>query len=84
MLPCSLKELALPAGWATHYSIGIAWATVYEYLWQKSALKPTITSGIALGGVSGLTAVVAWKLFFIQIHPVSILKDFMRIWCWRM
>ena len=67
-LPVSEKKLALPAGWSTHYSIGILWAVVYEYLWQNTNIKPTVKTGLVLGCLSGLTGILIWKMAF-KIHP---------------
>lgn len=67
-LPEAAKELALPAGWCTHYSIGIGWSLVYQYLWEKTKIKPTVETGLILGGLSGLTGILFWRLFF-KMHP---------------
>lgn len=67
-LPAEAKSLALAAGWSTHFSIGIAWAGVYKYLWQNAGVKPSFESGLVLGGLSGLTGVLIWRTAF-RIHP---------------
>lgn len=67
-LPEAAKEFALSAGWSTHYSIGIMWALLYEYLWQNTNIKPTVKSGLILGGLSGLTGILIWGFAF-KIHP---------------
>ena len=67
-LPAVAKELSLPAGWATHFSIGIVWAALYEYLWQNLNVKPTVKTALVLGGFSGLTGILIWWLAF-RIHP---------------
>ena len=67
-LPAEAKKLALPAGWSTHFGVGIVWAGVYEYLWQNADIKPTLKSGLVLGGLSGLMGVLIWRAAF-KIHP---------------
>jgi hypothetical protein len=62
------KELALLAGWATHYSMGITWASVFQFLFERTTTKPNFKNGLLLGGLSGLTAIVIWRLAF-KIHP---------------
>jgi hypothetical protein len=67
-LPAEAKSLALPAGWSTHFGVGIVWAGVYEYLWQNTDIKPTLKSGLVLGGLSGVTGVLIWRAAF-KMHP---------------
>lgn len=68
LLPPGLKEFALPAGWSTHYSIGIVWAIAYHLLWQKNIVEPTVKNGLLLGGISGLIGVAFWDACF-KMHP---------------
>jgi hypothetical protein len=75
----AIKALALPAGWGTHYSIGIVWAAVYEYFWQKKLMKRTVKNGLILGGLSGLTGIAIWKLTF-KIHPDPPRIDFRKFY----
>lgn len=78
-LPEEAKEFAAVAGWATHYTIGIFWAGVYKYLWQKTRIEPTVKSGLVLGGLSGLTGVLIWKATF-NIHPNPPRIDFKKFY----
>ncbi len=78
-LQYNAKELSLPAGWSTHYSIGIVWAIVYHLLWEKTTIKPRVKSGLILGGISGLTGVVFWDTFF-KIHPDPPRIDYKRFY----
>jgi len=56
------KQVALPAGWLTHYSVGIALTFLYTILIKKIHNKPTIKAGLAFGALTGVTAILAWKL----------------------
>ena len=67
-LPGILKQYATPAGWITHYSMGIAWATFFELLLKQRIIKSGLNSGFYLGIFSGLTAILIWKLVF-KFHP---------------
>jgi hypothetical protein len=62
------KKLALPAGWSTHYTMGILWAFVFEFLFEKARLKRDLKNGIILGGLSGVTGIIAWRMAF-KMHP---------------
>ncbi|WP_423146036.1 hypothetical protein [Rubrolithibacter danxiaensis] len=68
MLPQIKKEPTQVAGWSMHYSMGMIFALIYEYLWQERKVKPTIKNGLILGGLSGLAGIMVWKLVF-KIHP---------------
>lgn len=52
---------------------------VYEYLWQRTTIEPTLKSGLILGGLSGLTGILIWKLAF-KIHPDSPRIDFKKFY----
>lgn len=67
-LPAKSKYLALPAGWVTHFSIGILWALFYGFIWEKMKIKPTTKSGLALGAFSGVTGIIIWDTAF-RLHP---------------
>ncbi len=62
------KELTQRAGWGLHYGIGILFVLFYNQLWKQTNVKPSITSGILLGGASGVVGVTGWKLMFAT-HP---------------
>jgi hypothetical protein len=55
-------------GWLVHYAVGFFFAAVYDRIWQTTQLKPTVSSGLMLGGVNGLIAVGIWKAAF-TLHP---------------
>ena len=56
------KKAALPAGWFTHYSVGIALTFIYSVLNKNIHNKPILKTGLAFGGLTGVTAILAWKL----------------------
>jgi hypothetical protein len=68
VLPAQSKQVALPAGWSTHYTMGIVWAGVFHFLWHKTAFRPTSKSSLSLGILSGITGVIIWDLVF-KAHP---------------
>jgi len=47
---------------AAHYGVGIAWTAVYAALLKKRRASYGRGSSLAIGGVTGLAAVAAWKL----------------------
>lgn len=53
-----------PAGWLTHYAVGILFVTSYYILWKKSLTSPTIGKGLIVGTASGIVAIASWKLMF--------------------
>ncbi len=68
ILPEGEKRFALPAGWITHYIVGILFTWLYEYWHKHNNKKPSLKSGILLGGLSGIAGVAMWKIVF-SIHP---------------
>jgi hypothetical protein len=56
------------AGWHLHYSVGFIFCSVYDRIWEKSALKPGIRSGFLLGGICGIIAMIVWKTT-LSLHP---------------
>lgn len=58
------EPLAQPAGWATHYAVGVVMMLLYE-LYKKAApgQKPAVKT-IGFGSIAGLGAIIAWKLLF--------------------
>jgi hypothetical protein len=73
------KGLALPAGWITHYTMGISWATVFEVLFREAHVKRNLKNGLVLGALSGLTGIVIWRLAF-KIHPNPPRTDYKRFY----
>jgi hypothetical protein len=57
------KKAALPAGWLTHYSVGVALTCMYSILRNKNINNSsTLKNGLAFGALSGISAIIAWKL----------------------
>ena len=81
LLPEAAKHLALPAGWATHYSIGVLITWIYKQT-NKRNNKSVLKNGILLGGWSGIAGVAMWQLFF-SVHPappsVPVRKFFIQL-----
>ena len=71
------------AGWNTHYLIGVAFALIYAELWHKMKLRPGIKHGLAVGAISGVTAIAAWATFF-KLHPappgIHFKKYYAQLW----
>lgn len=55
-------------GWLMHYSVGFSFATVYDYIWRRTDLAPTIKNSLVMGAVSGFLGILAWKTVF-KLHP---------------
>jgi len=62
------KEEAEAAGWAAHYAAGILFVAVYNELWKREKIKPSVASGAILGAVSGLAGIMIWSAVF-KLHP---------------
>lgn len=57
-----------PAGWLLHYGMGLVFTSAYDFIWRRTGIKPTIKSGLIMGGVSGLVGIGVWDLTF-KTHP---------------
>lgn len=64
---CS-RELARMAGWGIHYSIGILFVACYTEFWEKTKVKPSLTSGALMGAANGVVGILGWNLIFAS-HP---------------
>jgi hypothetical protein len=53
-----------PAGWTTHYAVGLVFVICYYALWKRSLTHPTLLKGLLLGSGSGIIAIAAWKIMF--------------------
>ena len=62
------KSASNPAGWASHYAFGLAWALVHKIVLDKSHIKRNAQTGLLFGSFGGLTAVIIWKLLF-KLNP---------------
>ena len=61
-LPKTAKKLALPAGWVTHYGVGVVWVLLFNLIRHNRNISPVFKSIFGLGGLSGLASILAWKL----------------------
>jgi len=62
--PLAKAGKARKAGWRLHYSMGVNWAFLYEYLIRKKYLRPDRKRMVVAGVVSGIIAVACWKCMF--------------------
>ncbi len=53
-----------PAGWMSHYMVGIGFVAAYYIFWKKALHFPTAYKIGIVGTVSGVVAIIAWKLMF--------------------
>ena len=58
------KDVSIAAGWVVHYSIGITWSALFEYLVQQNKIRKTAKYGMLYGLLSGLAGIVSWDLIF--------------------
>jgi hypothetical protein len=54
--------MALPAGWFTHFAIGLAMTTVFNAMQQRTQKTSTLRDTIVFGGLSGIASIIAWKI----------------------
>jgi hypothetical protein len=79
-LPVKMKDsTARTAGWAMHYGIGFAWAPILYGLLKKMPASNALTASLALGAISGITAVLVWKAAF-SMHPAAPDTDYKRFY----
>lgn len=57
-----------PAGWVTHYAIGILFVAAYYLFWKRALHYPTALKIAVIGGTSGIIAIGSWKLMF-TVNP---------------
>lgn len=55
-------------GWLLHYSVGYSFSVVYDYIWRKTPVSPTVKSSLLMGAISGIVGILGWKTFFTT-HP---------------
>jgi hypothetical protein len=65
------KKLSLPAGWATHYTIGILMTLSFNVIWSALRVKPTFQRGLISGSIGGLIAIVSWRILFSALPSRS-------------
>lgn len=62
------KKTSHIVGWNLHYAVGLMFAILYAQQWDRKQQKATIASGLLLGGLSGIFAIVVWRSVF-KLHP---------------
>ncbi|HEX8376254.1 MAG TPA: hypothetical protein VF602_00450 [Pedobacter sp.] len=68
LIPNKERALALPTGWLTHYSMGLAWALFETCLVENRKMKADVKSSVLFGCFGGVTGALVWGLVF-KIHP---------------
>jgi hypothetical protein len=68
LLPHTGNAVAQTEGWILHYTVGLLFCIAYDRLWRKTKLKPSVVSGLVLGGACGLIGMSVWKKTF-ELHP---------------
>lgn len=58
------KQVALPAGWVTHYAIGIMMTLMFELYKKYLNHKPASYRTISFGVFAGFLSIAAWKILF--------------------
>ncbi len=69
LVPGSGKLSARVAGWMMHYAVGLLFAELYIELWERTSVKADLKTGLILGGLSGIAAILIWK-FSLDAHPI--------------
>jgi hypothetical protein len=62
------SPLAIGVGIIAHFAIGVIFALIYYELWRAGIGSPTVWIGALFGFISGLVAMLVWRLFF-ALHP---------------
>jgi hypothetical protein len=68
MIPDLEKRNAQLSGWLIHYGVGLLFSAIYDRVWAKAKMDPTLRSGLLLGGISGAAGALVWKTIF-TLHP---------------
>lgn len=55
-------------GWIIHFTVGWIYIIVFDLIWRKTALEPTLWSGAFLGFIAGFVGISGWKIFF-KLNP---------------
>ena len=65
------KQLELPAGWATHYAVGVIMTLIFEVYKLYFNKKPALYHIIIFGTFSGLAGITAWRILFKMLPQRS-------------
>lgn len=55
-------------GWLMHYGVGLFFSSVYDQLWRKTGIRPSVIQSILLGATTGVAGTAIWELTF-RMHP---------------
>ena len=55
-------------GWGMHYLMGLLFAETYAPFWSLKENERNEKTGLVLGGISGIAAILLWKFTF-TLHP---------------
>jgi hypothetical protein len=75
VFPDITKKQSNMGGWALHYIAGTAFTVIYDQVWEKTSIKPSIKSGAVLGALNGLAGIAVWRAA-ISMHPNPPIKDY--------
>jgi hypothetical protein len=50
--------------WVVHYGVALVFTIVYDWLWRSTKYDATIFSGLVLGLINGMIAILLIRLFF--------------------
>ncbi|MEO5684869.1 MAG: hypothetical protein ABIQ88_19660 [Chitinophagaceae bacterium] len=65
------------AGWHIHYLTGLLFAEIYAPFWSDDIHSCNSKTGLILGGLSGVAAILIWK-FTLEMHPFPPAVNFNR------
>lgn len=77
LLPGISCKQSVAGGWLAHYAMGVLFAETYIPFWTGGDMKVNVRTGLVLGGLSGLAAILIWKFSF-NIHPLPPSVNFVR------
>jgi len=63
ILPVSVGDNH-PAGWVSHYAVGLLFVVTYYALWRRALHSPGPARTLTIGTMSGIVAIGAWKTMF--------------------
>ena len=65
------KQYALPAGWATHYIVGIIMTAFFNLTWQQLNINSRFKRAVVSSLLGGAIAICAWRLLFTMLPKRS-------------
>jgi hypothetical protein len=75
LLPWIDRKESRITGWGMHYLVGLLFAEAYAPFWPEQQQHANIKTGLVLGGISGIAAILIWR-FTLDAHPFPPLVDF--------